>query len=488
MYSFDEYELDKKDIIDAKVKDLGDNLDKLLRVLRKEDITTIVMIEGFESAGRGDMMKYIMRYLDKRYADVATFERVEYKKHKLYSQIFWWNMPKHGHFKLFDRSLYRGLLRMPKRDDHDIHLKNRLDAIKNMEKLLYDDDVIVIKYFLNISKEEQKDRIKKMKEDKYLDIYIDKKDVEENKHYEEYKTHYENIINLSDFEFSPWSIIPSNNIKDASLYVINDIIMRLQSERERILYNRRKSNKFSEKEVEDILKKYPPENNKLSKEEYKKRLKPLQKRAYELQLELIERGKNVVVAFEGIDAAGKGGGIKRLLKYMDPRNAHVHTVASPTEHENSFNYLWRFYRDFPRDREIAIFDRSWYGRVLVERVEGFATRSEWQRAYNEINNMEKELTDSGIIVMKFFLNISLDEQMKRFKEREEDPDKNYKITDDDWRNREKFPDYYRAFNEMLALTNSKNAPWYIISSDDKRYARIQILEKFIAWIEKNLQK
>ena len=187
-----------------------------------------------------------------------------------------------------------------------------------------------------------------------------------------------------------------------------------------------------------------------------------------------------------MDAAGKGGAIERLTRYMDPRGYEVIPTSAPDETELSYNYLWRFYRDFPNNGKISIFDRSWYGRVMVERIEGFAREDEWKRAYDEINQMEKHLNNFGTLVLKFFVCIDKDEQLVRFKDREQEANKLYKITDEDWRNRDKWDEYIVAMNEMLVRTNTEYAPWIIVEGNDKQYARLKVLESFIEYGRKIL--
>jgi len=226
----------------------------------------------------------------------------------------------------------------------------------------------------------------------------------------------------------------------------------------------------------------------LTEEEYDKRKDALQIEAQRIAFQLYTKGIPTILVFEGVDAAGKGGAIERLTREMDPRGYEVITTSAPNELEQQYHYLWRFYRNFPKKGDIKIFDRSWYGRVLVERVEGFATEKEWDRAYEEINQMETQLTKFGTLVIKFFLYIDKEEQLKRFKDRENEPDKVYKLTDEDWRNREKWDEYIAAMNEMLDRTSTPQAPWNIVAGMDKKYARINVLETFIEQATKKLNE
>lgn len=221
-------------------------------------------------------------------------------------------------------------------------------------------------------------------------------------------------------------------------------------------------------------------------DEYKLRLKKAQLQLLLLQRHMFEHDREAVIVFEGWDAAGKGGSIRRLCERLDPRGYVVHPISAPTPDEKNVHYLQRFWMRMPGPGRLAIFDRSWYGRVLVERVEGFATHDEWQRAYDEINAFEQIVTNAGTPVLKFFLHISRKEQLKRFKEREENPFKNWKITPDDWRNRSKWDDYEKAISSMLAKTHSAHAPWHVIAANQKWYARVMICELTVKRLGKAL--
>lgn len=226
----------------------------------------------------------------------------------------------------------------------------------------------------------------------------------------------------------------------------------------------------------------------LDKKMYKKKIKALQYEMLNAQQFLFNNKIGLILVFEGMDAAGKGGAIKRLTERIDPRGLIVHPISAPQPHELRYNYMHRFWRKLPQHGQIAIFDRSWYGRVLVERIEGFATKEEWSRAYDEINNFEKLVTDGDYIVMKFWIHIDSEEQLKRFNDRAQDPYKAWKLTDEDWRNREKFDDYVVAADEMFKKTDTENAPWIVVPGNDKLHARVQVLKETIAHIEKEAKR
>jgi len=221
----------------------------------------------------------------------------------------------------------------------------------------------------------------------------------------------------------------------------------------------------------------------LTKPEYKKQLKECQARLNQLHRKALKKKLSTILLFEGPDAAGKGGAIRRVTAALDARHYQVLPIAAPTDEERAHHYLWRFWRHLSRAGRINIFDRSWYGRVLVERVEGFASESEWKRAYAEINEFEEELTDHGILLLKYWVHISKDEQLARFKLREETPHKRWKLTDEDWRNRERWDDYEWAVNDIVEHTSTHSAPWVLVEGDDKRFSRIKVISTFCDRLE-----
>ena len=222
-------------------------------------------------------------------------------------------------------------------------------------------------------------------------------------------------------------------------------------------------------------------DKKLKKKTYKKKKVLYQLQLRELAFQLYQQKRTLIVAYEGWDAGGKGGNIKRVTEKLDPRGYEVFPIAAPKGEDATHHYLWRFWRRLkpPDEKQILIFDRSWYGRVLVERVEGFATEQEWQRAYREINEFERQLVDFGMIVAKFWIQISPEEQLRRFKKRKNTPYKSWKLTEEDWRNRQKWDEYEQAVEDMLLRTSTVTAPWTIVEGNDKRYARIKAMETLV---------
>jgi AMP-polyphosphate phosphotransferase len=226
------------------------------------------------------------------------------------------------------------------------------------------------------------------------------------------------------------------------------------------------------------------EHKSILEDDYKPKLKEYQLRLLNLTRELAEVRRSLIVVFEGPDAAGKGGAIKRLAERLDPRLLRVHSVIKPTAEEYQHHYMWRFWNKLPPFGQTVIFDRSWYGRVLVERVEGFATEKELKRAYDEINEFERTLADDGAIILKFYLHISKDEQLFRFKRREADPYKHWKINDEDWRNRRKWDEHNTAAEDMFEKTSTEDAPWTVVAANYKWYARLRVLRAVVESLDR----
>ena len=370
-------------------------------------------------------------------------------------------------------------------------LPNAFHDILSFERQLSDDGTVIIKFFLYISKEEQKKRFKLLEDSKETRWKVTDADWKRNKAYEEYLRINEEMLEKTDTDDAPWVIVEAMDKNYAALKIISSVTARLEKELKK-RDSQGKQKKKTESSKQESYKSGVLSGVDLSKtisnKEYKEKLAALQDKVELLHSELYRLRIPVVICFEGWDAAGKGGAIKRLTSHMDPRGYQVNPTASPNDTEKAHHYLWRFWNNVPKAGHIAIFDRTWYGRVMVERIEGFCSEEEWKRAYQEINEMEEHLANSGCIVLKFWLHIDKDEQERRFKERMENPEKQWKITDEDWRNREKWDDYEKAVDEMLVRTSTTYAPWEIIEANSKYYARVKILKIVAEAMEEEIKK
>ena len=471
-----------------KRSELAQRLGRLSRICNDLDIPILIIVDGWESSGRGFVIKDLCREFAAKNFDVDVFDKDESYDDKFpFIRKFWVNVPQKGKIKIFDRSFYYKIFE--KKNLSDKKIQERIDSIKSIEKALFDDQTIILKFFLNIDKKEQKKRIEKLEDSFKEDFYMDGLDFDQQKNYKDYEKHFKKTLKATDFPYARWEIVDSNDKKAASKEVLGLAIDRISQGMERVIRQR--------EENENVERDYISSSNILqnidlsktiSDDEYEEKKDKLQDEVAKLMYKYYQKGISQVLVFEGVDAAGKDGAIERLIKEVDPRLYKVHGISAPSKEELSRNYLWRFFTKLPKDGYIGIFSRSWYGRVMVERVEGFAKTNEWDRAYGEMLDMEKQIYDHGSLILKFFVTIDKDEQLKRFKDRQRNPDKQYKITDEDWRNREKWDQYIDAMNEMLERTNSNYAPWIIVEGNCKKYARIKVMEEYIKACKNHLKK
>ena len=467
--------------------DLSERFARIFRICNNFDIPILIIVDGWENSYRGKLIKEMTEEVAAKYLDVDVFDSEKSDDKYPFIRKFWINVPQKGHIKIFDRSFYYKLFDDLKLSDKEI--SHRVESIKSIEEMLYKDKTIIIKLFLNIDKDIQKDRVKERENSKSRSFYLDDLDKKQVENYSDYLDHFQKVLEKSSFSFSPWEIVDMNDEKDGIKEALWICLERLTIGIERVA-NQKKDDDRTQRSYK--LKKPIISSLDLSKtidkKDYKKEKDKLQKEVSDMMYEYYDRGISTVLVFEGVDAAGKDGSIERLIKKVDPRLYKVHGISAPSQEELSRHYLWRFYEKLPEDGHVGIFSRSWYGRVMVERVEGFATTNEWDRAYQEILDMEKQIYDHGSLIIKFFVIIDKKEQLKRFMDREKDPDKNYKITDEDWRNRNKWDEYIASMDEMLERTNVSYAPWIIVEGNQKRYARIKVMKEYLRLAKDHLKK
>lgn len=475
-----------------EVESLYIELGNLQREARELGIPISIIFEGWDASGKGIIMNKILTGLDPRGFKVyALGKNTEEELMRPFLWKFWTRLPEKGKITIFDRSWYwENVQAKVIEKKKSKHWNIDYEEINKFEKMLMDDGNIIIKFFLHIDKKEQKERFKKYEENDSTSWKVTKQDWKNHEKYGDYLCEIENMILKTDKENSKWNLIESHDEKYAVLKILKLIIKVMEK------------NIKENKENKEIIQEPKPDktdinsgillleninlNIDIEKKYYEVELKKYQKKLRELEYEIYRKRIPVIIAYEGWDAAGKGGNIKRVVEKLDPRGYEVVPVAAPNDIEKAHHYLWRFWNKIPKAGHIAIFDRTWYGRVLVERVEGFCSEEEWKRAYEEINDMEKNLTSAGTVVLKFWLQIDKEEQLKRFKERETIEHKKWKITEEDWRNREKWNDYNEAVNEMIGKTSTEYAPWTIVEANSKYHARLKVLKKIIEAIEAKL--
>lgn len=491
--------MSKKDY-KARMDVLEPQLAKLQRECKSEKIPVIIVFEGFGAAGKGYQIGKLIQALDPRGFYVnATGRETEEERMRPFLWRFWTKTPAKGQMAIFDRSWYRKVL-IDRFDGitPERRLSDAYREINTFEQQLTTDGTVIIKLFLCIDQKEQKKRFKKLMDSKSSAWRVSKDDLKRNVHFDTYKKINDEMLEHTDTSYAPWTLVESMDREFATVKIYTAVINALQAALQKKAGQTNAAATPADDTVapagsgDDVLRTSSLQKVDLSlsltKEEYKARLCELQGKIATLHGELYRRRIPVIIGFEGWDAGGKGGAIKRLTEKMDPRGYRVHPTSAANDVEKVHHYLWRFWNNVPKDGHIAIFDRTWYGRVMVERIEGFCTTQEWQRAYQEINDMEKEFVQHGAIVLKFWIQIDKDEQERRFKERMENPEKQWKITDEDWRNRAKWDEYEKAVDEMLVRTSTTYAPWTIVEGNSKYYARIKVLETVVNAMEEKLKK
>ena len=481
-----------KAVYKEAMKEAGERLGLLQRECREAQIPVILVFEGMGAAGKGIQINRLIQNLDPRGFDVYACNRPsEEEQLRPFLWRYWTRTPARGRIAVFDRSWYRSV-QIDRFDGlvAEDELADAYEDILSFEKQLTDDGTVIIKCFLYIDRKEQEKRFKRLEASEDTAWRVTKEDWKRNREFDRYLRINEEMLERTDTDRAPWSIIEATDKDYAALKIAGTVIERLSRE----LEARREKAELKEEEhsLENIFSNGVLSGVDLSKtiseKEYKKKMKELKKRLARLHSQIYRLRIPVVIGFEGWDAAGKGGAIRRLTSRLDPRGYQVNPTAAPNDAEKIHHYLWRFWNHMPKAGHIAIFDRTWYGRVMVERIEGFCTRAEWKRAYQEINEMESHLVHSGTVVLKFWLHIDREEQERRFREREDDPAKRWKITEEDWRNRAKWDEYETAVNEMLVRTSTAWAPWTIIEGNDKRYARVRVLETTVEVLEQKIHE
>ena len=467
--------------------DLGLRLGLVQRKAREAKRPVILVFEGWRGARRSLIINKMMQQMDARGFNVYSVVHLTDEERQMpFFHYFWKHLPAKGNMAVFHRSWYyqKNECEVAPKGDCCKWNDTTFEHINTFEKELTDDNYILLKFFLHVSEKRQKENLAK----NYKTLGKAWREVspayDETGHYEKFLERYERMLEATDTVNAPWNLIGANDSRRAQVEIFTTIVEAI----EHALENEVKvQEQVRPATAYDVLSKVDLDKT-ISKEEYKEKLDKYQDRLTALQIEMFRAKIPAVIGFEGWDAAGKGGAIRRLTAALDPLGYSVNPVAAPNAVENQYHYLWRFWTHLPNLGAVAIFDRTWYGRVMVERLEGFAKPHEWQRAYDEIKDMEAQWAEHGIAIAKFWLQIDKDEQYKRFKEREENPFKNWKITDEDWRNREKWDAYEEAVNEMLVRTDTSYAPWTIVEGNNKYYARLKVLKTVIDLFEKKLGK
>lgn len=461
----------------------------LLRVqadlLREQSRPVIILLAGFASAGKSEVAARLSDWMDPRHIRTTAFEADERYPAMTHA---WRALPPKGkisvvHWGWYER-LYFDAARGELKDKRQMREAERALAF---ERALQHDGAVIIKIWLDLTQKAQKKRLEAFDADKRTKWRATKADWQENRNFERYAEARDNLFGMTSTEDSAWYVIDAEDALERDT-LVGRAILQAVAEKPTL-----KAPKAVPPPKATTPKQAGPQklatinrNVRLAKEKAEAKLPELQGRLSKLLRAPAFAKRSVVVVFEGSDAAGKGGAIKRITGALDARQYRAVPIAAPTEEERRFHYLWRFWRDVPAQGKITIFDRSWYGRVLVERVEKFAPEPAWQRAFEEIREFERELVEHGVIVVKFWLAVTKEEQLVRFKERQNDPAKRYKITEEDFRNRKKWGLYERAAQDAFDRTHVPSAPWVVVGANDKDHARVTVLETLISRLKQEL--
>lgn len=465
------------------------------RELRAAGVPLLILISGVEAAGKGEVVNRLNEWLDARGVQTFAFwDESDEERERPRFWRFWRSLPPRGEVAI----LFGGWYQTPiEHRFHDLCSDAELDAelnrIVDFERTLTQDGVLIVKFWFHMSEQSQRSRLKELSRDdrSRWKMMPDKSRFSE--HYAAFEQIAERVIMHTDRGSSPWYLIEAGERRYRDLTVGKTLLHAMRARLAEPLPEEPTlavggPELPSGEQAQITLLDQLDLSRALDRADYKSELKRLQAELNELAWMAYNRKRSIVLVFEGVDAGGKGGAIRRITRAIDARLYRAIPIAAPTDEEKAHHYLWRFWRHIPRAGHITIYDRSWYGRVLVERVEGFARVAEWRRAYSEINRFEEQLVDGGVILLKFWLHISQDEQLNRFRDRENVPYKQYKITDEDWRNREKWPQYKEAVNEMVVRTSTRHAPWTLVEGNDKPYARVKVLRTICDAINEALQE
>lgn len=471
----------------------------LQQQIRKHGRSQVLIdFAGVRGAGKSETVNLLNTWMDARWITTHGFDpEVESEAVRPRMWRYWMRLPPRGQVGLFLSGRYTPLLldRVYGHIDEDEFLR-RVRRINIFEQKLATDGALILKFWMHIDRTTQEKRLKRLEKDPDHHWRVTETDWKHFELYDRFVEVSEQIISITGTGHAPWEIVEATDPNHRSLHVGESVSRHIEKHLRRVdaLDEYRKAlSEYRDDDASGGQARPAPLFDSLDldldlpREEYESALSMYQARIGRLQHRAIRQHQSVVLVFEGPDASGKGGAIRRITQAMDARGFKVHPFAAPTDEELRHHYLWRFWRCIPRNGRFAIFDRSWYGRVLVERVEGLADDEDWQRAFREINEFERQLVSHGIVLLKFWIHIDENEQLDRFRTREQKPHKQWKLNEEDWRNREKWDEYLEAAQDAVSLTDRRDAPWVLVEGNSKRYARIKVLQHTCEALERALE-
>lgn len=466
-------------------------LDAQVELYERKKMPVLVLISGQDGAGKGETINLLYEWMDPRFLSTLAFaDPTDEERDRPHMWRYWRSLPPKGRIGIFAGSWYSDPIR--ERLLGHLSLKEldaRADQINRFEAMLANEGALIIKFWFHLTKDAQRKRLKSLASDPRTAWRVTQWNWDRLKTFDQLQEAAGHMLRMTNTPQAPWVVLDGSDDRYRNLTVGKVMLDAIRARLDKadatqapaapmVRVNTDGRNVLTELDLSLTM----------GERQYEKELSRWQARLFELTRDTRFKHRALVCAFEGADAAGKGGAIRRISAALDARQYQVVPIAAPTEAEKAQPYLSRFWHQLPRRGHLTIFDRTWYGRVLVERVEGFCSENDWLRAYTEINDFEHELSAAGIIVVKFWLQTSRDEQLRRFEERAKVPFKRFKITEEDWRNREKWDAYQQAVCDMVERTSTGEAPWTLVESDDKRYARIKILRTLCERLEAELDR
>ena len=465
-------------------------LDAQYTLLEKKAFPVVVLVNGVDGAGKGETVNLLNEWMDPRHVRTTAFgPPTEDEAARPHMWRYWMALPPKGRIGVLFGSWYTyPIIERVTGSLSRAELDQDIEELVRFVRMLAAEGALLVKFWFHLSKKAQKKRLEELEASKKTRWRVGKQDWKNFEKYDQFRDVSERVLRLTDRENAPWHVVEGGDANYRSLTVAT--ILR-DSIHKRLADGKaatpRPAPRVAPVDNLHILRSLKFEER-LSKEKFVGLLEKEQRRLNGLSRHPKFAKRSAVLVFEGGDAAGKGGAIRRVTGALDARQYHVIPIAAPTEEERAQPYLWRFWRHMPRRGGFTIFDRSWYGRVLVERVEKFAPEEDWMRAYSEINDFEEQLSEHGIVVVKYWLAVTKEEQLRRFKEREKTKFKRFKITAEDWRNREKWDAYEEAACDMIDRTSTDISRWNLIESDDKHLARINVLRRLSEALERALER
>jgi len=476
--------LDKAEY-EALLPELRTRLLKAQAALERASFSVVVLLNGV--GGMAETANRLNEWLDARYLVTETYTppNEDERERPEFWRYFGW-LPPRGRIGVFLGSWYtRPILDRAERRSKGADFARDLARIAAFERTLTDDGVVLVKLWLHLSKRQQRRRLKALFTKRGSRFLIKEHEWARLEHYGRYRSVSTEAVRETSTSRAPWTVVEAADPRYRDVTAARRLLEVVEELLAAPLTSRTPEPEPSIENPHTILDRLDFVTR-VEPREYETRMGKLQAQLHQLAAKLARKRRSAIIVFEGPDAAGKGGAIRRLTRALDAAQYRVIPVAAPTDEERAHHYLWRFWRHLPRRGRITIYDRSWYGRVLVERVEGYATHDEWSRAYQEINEFERQLTDDGILLVKFWLHITSAEQLRRFEERGKEPWKQHKITPEDYRNRLRENLYEAAASEMIERTSTEYAPFSLVAADDKRGARLQVLETVCKRLEREL--